>query len=215
MIGDSLLKLGSSHTYLMPNGDKLSVDRFNFYLSNVSLIDSNNNRFLETNSYHLIMAERPASMEFIISSVPAKKYKAIEFLIGVDSIRNVSGAQFGALDPKFGMFWTWSTGYIMAMLEGTSPQPLNTSIPVIYHIAGFKGEYNVLQKITIPINEIFAVDSAKTSTINLKSDINFWFPSPGFPGFKAMPSVIEEGLDAFNISKNYSKMISISSVENP
>jgi hypothetical protein len=45
----------------------------------------------------------------------------IRFLLGVDSARNVSGIQTGALDPARGMFWTWNSGYVMAKIEGSSP----------------------------------------------------------------------------------------------
>jgi hypothetical protein len=39
-----------------------------------------------------------------------KNITAIKFLLGVDSLKNVSGIQTGALDPAKGMFWTWNTG---------------------------------------------------------------------------------------------------------
>lgn len=214
-VGDSFLKLGIPFSYLMPNGDELTINKFNFYLTNIVLIDKTGHRIPEENSYHLIMAERPGSLEFSISSVPLGSYKAIEFLIGVDSARNVSGAQVGALDPKFGMFWSWSNGYIMAMLEGVSPQSSTSNSSVIYHIAGFKGKYNAIRKVTLSLGVNALVDSSSTSIVTLKSDIRNLFPSPGFPGFNVLPVISDEGEDAVNFANNYSKIFSVLSVENP
>jgi hypothetical protein len=61
----------------------------------------------------------------------------MEFMIGVDSARNNSGAQTGALDPTNGMFWSWSTGYIMAKFEGTSAQSPAAANALKFHIGGF------------------------------------------------------------------------------
>ena len=44
--------------------------------------------------------------------------------LGVDSLRNVTGVQTGALDPAMDMYWTWNTGYVMAKLEAAAQQAL-------------------------------------------------------------------------------------------
>ena len=54
--------------------------------------------------------------------MPAGNYNSLSFLLGVDSMHNVSGAQTGALDPANDMFWTWNSGYVMAKMEGASPR---------------------------------------------------------------------------------------------
>ena len=62
--------------------------------------------------------------------------------MGVDSIRNVSGAQQAALPPSNGMFWSWSTGYIFLKAEGTSPQSANNSF--MFHLGGFMNPNNIV-----------------------------------------------------------------------
>ncbi len=69
------------------------------------------------------------------------------FLLGVDSLHNVSGAQTDALDPAKDMFWTWNTGYVMAKLEGNSPSSALVNNKYEFHVGGFSGKYNVLKKI--------------------------------------------------------------------
>lgn len=92
----------------------------------------------ELNSYHLINEEGTASKSFSFFVMPTQ-YNSLSFLIGVDSLKNVSGAQTGGLDPLNGMFWTWNTGYIMFKMEGNSPSSSVVNNKIEYHIGGFSG----------------------------------------------------------------------------
>ncbi|WP_316930094.1 MbnP family protein, partial [Hymenobacter sp. IS2118] len=49
----------------------------------------------------------PASQLLALKDIPVGDYQSVSFTVGVDSARNVAGAQTGALDPNNGMFWTW------------------------------------------------------------------------------------------------------------
>ena len=72
-----------------------------------------------------------------LSDVPEGSYTEMSYVLGVDSTRNVSGAQAGALSTANGMFWSWSTGYIMLKAEGTSPNSGTGSFS--FHLGGFSG----------------------------------------------------------------------------
>ena len=86
------------------------------------------------NTYFLVNQDEEASMAIEMDSLPLGLYKSIKFMIGVDSTRNVSGSQTGALDPANGMFWTWNSGYIFLKMEGTSPVIPNTGHNFTFHI---------------------------------------------------------------------------------
>lgn len=214
VVGTQPLILDTSISYRLSNGDKFSVSTYNYYLSNFVFTDKNGNKYAEPESYHLAIASKPESLNFTIKDVPFANYISVEFLIGVDSIRNFSGAQVGALDPINAMIWSWSTGYIMAKMEGTSPQSSNANKSISYHIAGYKGEYKVLQKINLPLNTDAIVSNDKKTTIRLQSDLATWFGSFTFPGFSKLPSVSLEGMNAYNISQSYAAMMSVKDVEN-
>ena len=66
-------------------------------------------------------------------------------MIGVDSARNTSGAQLGALDPANSMFWSWNSGYIFVRMEGNSPQSTQPYNKLQFHIGGFKGATNCIK----------------------------------------------------------------------
>lgn len=214
VVGARPLSFGSLATYTLPNGDEFTVSKFNYYLSNFVFTDDNGKRFAEQESYHLAMAETPESLNFTIKDVPYGKYKSVEFLIGVDSVRNFSGAQYGALDPKYGMLWSWSTGYIMAKMEGFSPQSSIVGNQISYHIAGFKGFYSVIQKVTLELPQAAQVADKKSPVLNVNADLLTWFQAPNFSSFNEMPSIGDEGIKAYGMSMNYKGMFSIRSVEN-
>ena len=92
-------------TYNNVFGEPFVVRNFKFYICHVDLIntDSGKTYHLNKDEYFLVNFGDAATMRLSLKAV-AYKYNRIAFTIGVDSIRNVSGAQTGALDPANGMF---------------------------------------------------------------------------------------------------------------
>jgi hypothetical protein len=178
------------------------------------LTDDKGNKFTEPESYHLVMAGDPFSLSFSIENVPAGNYILMDFLIGVDSVRNFSGAQSGALDPKYGMIWSWSTGYIMAKMEGTSPAAVNTSGIIAYHIAGYKGVHKVLRNVKLPFPQAAKISKTTEPSVELQSDLLTWFRAPGFKDFATTPGISNEGPAAAAMADNYSSMFRITKVNN-
>lgn len=120
--------------------EKMTFEILNYYITNVKLQHENGSWWSENESYHLVELEEGSSASINLKNVPEGNYKAIEYMIGVDSTRNVSGSQTGALSPANGMFWSWTTGYIFVKAEGTSPDAPNGNFR--YHIGGFKESTN-------------------------------------------------------------------------
>lgn len=86
-------------------GDRITIERFKYYVSRFSFTDSKGRQWKPDPQYFLIDEEIPDS-KIITIQVPDIDIRQIGFLLGVDSARNVSGIQTGALDPLKGMFWT-------------------------------------------------------------------------------------------------------------
>ncbi|MFA6152446.1 MAG: MbnP family protein [Chitinophagaceae bacterium] len=214
--GVSPLIVGNGTSYTLPNGEEFSVNSFNYYISNIVFTDEKGNKFTESESYHLAIATNPASLNFIIKNVPFGKYAKVDFLIGVDSTRNFSGAQTGDLDPKFGMFWTWSSGYVMARLEGKSPQSGSPEGDIAFHIGGYKDQYNVIQKVSLVLPQAAYVSENVSPVISLQADVEKWFKDAGLElfTFKKTFLIVTAGSEAFQMSQNYSDMFSVLTVEN-
>jgi hypothetical protein len=205
----------STQTYTNQAGNTYNVTMAKYYISNIKLTNTDNTVFVVNNSYHLIDLSDSLLSLIKLSGVPYGNYKAIQFMIGVDSTRNVSGAQTGALDPALGMFWTWSSGYIMAKMEGTSPQSTAPANKLEFHIGGFSGVNNVLKT----VSPSFGLDSAKVSStitpvIHLSSNLAEWFTAPTVIDFSLINSVTMPGMSAKNFSDNYMDMFTVEHIHN-
>jgi hypothetical protein len=213
VVGDKPVVTGETRNYLLPDGDTLyTITTYNYYISNIVFVDDSGRRFAEPESYHLAMAATPSTLSFDIANVPKANYVSMEFLIGVDSVRNISGAQTGDLDTKYGMFWDWSTGYIMAKMEGTAARSAAAGNMVSYHIAGYKGPYSGIRKVTLPLTGGAMVSAAHTPEIHLQSDLKTWFYAFAFKGFDKMPAIGSAGAASAAIADNYSGMFSVTEI---
>lgn len=200
-------------TYTNTSGDDFSISRFNYFVSLVKLKRADGSFYAEKESYHLIK-HGSGLTSFTLNGVPPGDYTSIEFLIGVDSTRNVSGAQTGALDPGNEMFWDWNTGYIFFKLEGDyKTSKLQEKEGYAIHIGGFTGEYNVLQTYSTTFPQTFTVKPAQQARIFFKTNADEIFETPTRIGFDYYYSNIT--LKTFwMFSANYKDMFSIDKLEN-
>jgi hypothetical protein len=144
------LPMSLNQSYVLNNGDTMSFTTFKYYVSNIQFVKADGSVWSESNSYHLIDLSDEASALLTIKDVPMADYVGMNVMIGVDSLRNVSGAQEGALSTTNGMFWSWNTGYIFIKMEGTSSQAMNDAFT--YHIGGFSGANNAIQENALGFN---------------------------------------------------------------
>lgn len=201
-----------STEYTNPFGEIYRVSKLKYYISNIKL---NNQRysFAAPNSYNLIDAAEPASMMFVINP-PENTYNSISFIVGVDSIKNISGAQSGALDPANGMFWTWNSGYVMFKLEGNSPASNIINHRIEYHIGGFSGPDKVLQEITLPLPATLNVRYGRNVEIVIAADIDKLWQGVNNLKIAETPATMTPGILAKKIADNYNKMFAIKEVMN-
>jgi hypothetical protein len=201
--------------YINPFNETYTVSRLKYYISNIVLKNTRNKIVAEKDSYHLITE---AEEDMVVNNnfsfaVKTGTYQSISFLIGVDSIKNVSGAQTNALDPLNGMFWTWNTGYIMFKMEGTSPQSTIANNTFEYHIGGFSGSNNVLRLVELPLASLQIKKGSNTEII-IEADINkLWQQGHGIK-ISETPVCTSMGNMAYAIADNYSKIFSTQSIAN-
>lgn len=188
-------------------GDTFAVNKFQYYISNIKLTKSDNSVYSEPESYHLIHKDNLLSNNnFVISNIPAGTYKSITYVIGVDSIKNVTGAQENDLSPSYGMFWNWFTGYIMLKLEGTSPQSGSMDKTITFHIGGFGGANNVLRTVTINFAEDLVISKSKNPQLKLKTNVNELFKNGNTIEFSTDYFIMAAGLRANSFADNYKDM---------
>jgi hypothetical protein len=169
--------LNSELIHPMTN-DTLTFTTFKYYVSNFKLKKEDGTYWIHPESYFLVDVSSSSSLELDFSDIPAGLYTDLEFTLGVDSARNVSGAQTGALSNTNGMFWTWNSGYIMLKAEGTSPN--STSNSFAFHLGGFHGENNIVtEKSMSLLTTPLTIVSTKTAIIHLQvNPAKLWHESP-------------------------------------
>ena len=198
-------------------GQSFTVETFKFYINSIQLINTDSGKVFEISAdkYFLIDCADSAMARIQIAVLPYK-YNRIAFTLGVDSARNVSGAQTGALDPALGMFWTWNTGYVMAKLEGTSPASPAPGNRFEYHIGGFKEPDNVIKEVTLlfPFAQNVDLQPGKTTELTIAADVYDWFYNPHDIRFDVVPFIHSPGPLAKQVSENYSKMFTVVDIVN-
>ena len=150
--------------------DVMTFSTFKYYVSNVKLQKEDGTWYSLPESYYIVDAD-PAtgSNEIKLSDIPAGKYRALEVMYGVDSTRNVSGAQQGALDPERGMFWSWNTGYIMVKAEGSSPNSSTGSFS--FHLGGFRGENAVPRIFKYEFGESVSINGNEAPSAHMITNV--------------------------------------------
>jgi len=201
--------------YVNANNDTFKVTKFKYYITNIKLTKTDGTPYTPTESYYLVDEEVASSKTITIANVPNGTYNSISFMIGVDSARNVSGSQTGALDPANGMFWGWSSGYIMAKLEGSSNQSGASTKALTFHIGGFSGTNNVLKTVSPSFNGATAnVSSTVTPEVHYKCDLSKFFKGTTTINFATVHTVHMPGTNAKNVANNYANMFSVDHIHN-
>ena len=187
-----------NQTYVHPmSKDTLTITMLKYYISNVVLHKTDGSTYTIPESYYLL---DPSNNIISLEGIPAGDYNRVDFLIGVDSLRNFSGLQTGALNPSNGMFWSWSTGYIFVRVEGTSPQSATGLF--MYHLGGYEAPYVASHKKALNFgNEILSINPDANPTVHLNVNAaRFWHGPVKLSELNIIHNI---GENAVSISKNF------------
>lgn len=210
VVGNELLSLNDTW-YKNENGDSIQLTAYKYYVTNFVLIKGDST-YTVPESYYLINESKPESKTFTFEDLPAGEYDEVRFLIGVDAARNISGAQTGALDPANGMFWDWNTGYIMALMEGQSPQASATGSIFSYHAGGFKFGTGAQRNVRLKLPKKAMVSPYFYPNIIIRSDVLEWFKTPNTVSVAELSAVMSDPNDVKIIADNYADMFIIEDV---
>ena len=206
-IDKQLLQLDAAYTNCF--NETFTITKLKYYISDVQLQTSNKKNTDFKSNYFLIDQEDSSSGNFSLM-VANNTYTGISFLVGVDSLKNVSGAQSGSLDPLNGMFWTWSSGYIMFKIEGSSPQSASINNKLEYHIGGFTGKQNVLRRVQLNFAvPVVITNAALPTAIAISVELNKIWNATHALHIKQHPVCTTPGVLAANIADNYAQLFSI------
>jgi hypothetical protein len=197
--------------YNLSDGVEATFINFKYYFTNIKLKDDKGKWWSDPDSYYIIDATE--SKPTINLQVPSGKYSEISYTIGVDSLRNFSGAQGGALSPSNGMFWSWQTGYIHMISEGQSPQIDRPNKNFIHHIGGFLDSFNVVKVVESALPKPLIIEVDNPQKIIMGIDVAKLYDNEGNKlSIPEVTNIHTPGENAFKLSQNFKSMFRIKDV---
>jgi len=203
--GNQNLDVSGATNYTNSFSESFNVTKFKYHISNVQLLKNGAVVYTMPESYFLVDESVQSTTKMSLPDVPAGSYTGVRFLVGIDSTRNVSGAQTGALDPVNGMFWTWNSGYIFMKLEGSST--VNGGTNFIYHVGGFNLNQNAIREVELNFNgSTMTVDGSHTREIHLFADVLKLFDAVHDLPIGVVNTIHMPGPNAVKMADNYAEM---------
>lgn len=183
-------------------GQNFSVEKLDYYLSNVKLRNRETGDFyFEVNSYHLVKASNNLNnWEIILKNVPKKKYSELEFSLGVDNGANHSTDRIGDLDPGNEMAWNWETGYKFLAINGRYKADADSG-NYLFHV----GEDVNFKTFNFKFQDILAgkYDVVKDGQIILYANVSRIFSGVHSVDLKVLNNVMATADGAGKIADNY------------
>lgn len=230
-VGNQPLQLNTT-TYKNASGEDFTVRTFNYFVSNIVLTKADGSKYTvpQDSSYFVVFESLPASKRVTLRNIPAADYTDVQFVLGIDSLRNTMdlSKRQGVLDPgnslfaeHGGMYWSWNSGYIFVKLEGSSPQaPKDPAGNQLFrlHIGGFGGmnsrTINNIKTILLPIGSTPArVRENATPEVHLIVDALKVMNGPTNIRLAENATVMFNPFSVF-IANNYVNMFRIDHVHN-
>ncbi len=224
IVGGADLQLNTG-SYTNESGEQFKVSMLRYFVSNIVLTNVNGSKYIvpQDSSYFLIDESKPSTLKTSIK-IPEGEYSKLEFVLGVDSLRNTKdlSQRTGVLDPTgeaSGMYWSWNSGYIFFKMEGNSPSSKLTNNVFQYHIGLFGGystpTLNNLKNISIDLTQrgIAKVKTGKTPNVHLLVDVSKVFNGTNKVSISANTVVMASAFSA-KIADNFTSMFQHDHTEN-
>jgi hypothetical protein len=168
---------------VLANGATASVTKLRFYVSHVALHAAGRVVWNDGDRCHLVDASDSAQLIIALPTPAGIGADSVSFLLGVDSLTNVSGALGGDLDPTKGMYWAWNSGYINFKLEGRSPACAARDHRFEFHLGGYLPSDRSAQQVTValtgsPVVSIALDISRFLDAVDLAKEYHVMSPGP-------------------------------------
>jgi hypothetical protein len=148
----------------------------------------------------LIDLEETNNAEVKLENIPQKEISGIFFNLGIDSLKSVSGALGGDLDPMNGMYWAWQSGYINFKIEGSSPSCVIRKNKFQFHIGGYLAPFYAMQPVSLVLKQ------PCRKAVFVKVDIAHFFKEIDL---SKQNSIMIPGAEALQMANLASQMFSV------
>lgn len=171
---DDDLILGN--TYTNANGENLTINAFDYIVSNFVLVEEDGTEFTypKDNSYFIISEGgegKVKNVDVMLENIPAGKYTKIKFGLGVDQERYLQGQSvqedFWQQAETYSMTWSWQAGYKFVVQEGTfTSANVTEAQPYRLHIASRGSQVDLYKEVELDMSPAL-VDSEKSPQLHV------------------------------------------------
>ncbi|MGO1586205.1 MAG: MbnP family protein, partial [Mesonia sp.] len=218
MNGDDLI-LGAS-AYTNSNGESLTVNRFNYLVSNFVLIDEDGNEFVypKDDSYFVISEENELN-EVVLTNIPAGNYVQLKFGVGVDQEKYQQGAEgqggFLQIAEENEMMWSWQAGYKFLNFEGTfTSETITEATDFKIHMGSHGSTLDNYREFTVNLPSTAKVSESLTPLIHFAIDGNQILDGDHKILLSEAPVVMVDEVKSPQIAENASTMFMVHHVHN-
>jgi len=171
-------------SYTNSQGEHFSVGKLKYYVSNFSLVRADGTVYtVPQDSCYFLIDESDESTHEPLLSVPEGEYRAINFIIGVDSLHSTMDKNLrpAILNPDTheDMYFGPDSGYVFFNMEGNSSSSPEGKFE--YHLGGYGGPtvpvINNIKKISLDLTQrgMPQVKNRKETNIHLMVDVLKFF----------------------------------------
>lgn len=156
---------------------QIRFDTFRFYISDLAFYQDSVLVYADPEKAHLLDLEFDSTLFMQFPGLSNSAYNKITFRFGIDSATNVSGAMSGDLDPMYGMYWSWQSGYINCKLEGKIIDQRSSDFQL--HLGGYLPPFNTSglvalnccngNKLSLDLKPFFENSIAEKTGLNIMS----------------------------------------------
>lgn len=160
----------------MLSQDTISFKHLSWYISNFQILHQDSVILKDQKRFRLMNLDESQSLTLTLPEF--SKGTHLTFILGIDSIGNTNTDFTGDLDPLFGMYWTWNSGYINFKAEGLSTACDTRKHEFQLHLGGYRSPYASFRRITIPlpVSQDIIMDIGKLIEKGIEQDCNVMSP---------------------------------------
>lgn len=216
--GDDLIL--SASTYTNSNGETLTIDRFNYIVSNFVLIDDKGNEYTypKDDSYFVI-SEESEQTEITLKDIPAGNYVSLKFGVGVDQEKYLQGAEgqgdlLEAAEAE-NMMWSWQAGYKFLNYEGTFTSATVTEAANFkVHMGSHGSSLDNYREVTVTLPSTAIVSHEMSPLLHFEVDANAVLDGEHKIKLSEGAVIMIDEVKSPQIAENASAMFSVHHVHN-
>lgn len=208
-VGDSDLVLDSG-TYTNSSGEDYSVSKFKYLISNIVLIDVNNNEFVypKSESYFIIDEATPSTTRIQLSNIQGGEYSAIKFGVGVSqSEYPLEGANF-IPEAEPDMIWDWTAGFIFLKMEGEYSTGGSSGF-FAYHMGSHGTHLDNYREVELEFPQILKINDQTHAELSVETDVAKIFDSENTLSLSENDNVQVDPVYAPQIADNFQTAFSV------